>query len=157
MDVLVKEHLKSYQVWCVPPRPCRVLTRRRQHRRNVVTVLESSSRELAFTTKALSYDAKNYHTWAYRQWALCHFFSPATTPAPASTKVTSTAASDLASHDAVWAGEIEYVDSLMQDDVRNNSAWNHRFYVAFESGQGGELEAVTKREIEYGSQPPVPC
>ncbi|GAA5970885.1 hypothetical protein JCM11641_004493 [Rhodosporidiobolus odoratus] len=130
LDGLVKHHLKSYQVW--------------QHRRTVVLALNDPSRELDFTGKALALDAKNYHTWAYRQWALCHFWGDR-----------SLSAQDLAQEGqdkkqekkAIWQGELEYVEKLLTEDVRNNSAWNHRFFVCFESGMGGE--DIGEREIEY--------
>lgn len=113
----------------------------RQHRRTIVLALDSPSRELGFTARALTFDAKNYHTWAYRQWVLCHFY--------ASSRGTA-AASDL-NRSQVWIDELEYTASLLQEDVRNNSAWNHRFFVAFESGQDSDAtkgtDAVRDREI----------
>ena len=115
-----------------------------------MTALESSARELTFTTKALSYDSKNYHTWAYRQWVLCHFFSasvaPSLAPSP-SPKASSTAVQDFAATSDVWKGEIAYAESLLDEDIRNNSAWNHRFFVAFESGMGGKAEDIITREM----------
>ena len=96
-----------------------MLTARRQHRRTIVLALGSSARELGFTSTALAIDAKNYHTWAYRQWALSHFWGPD---------------SGRADADEVWAGELRYVDSLLADDIRNNSAWSHRFFCVFSSG-----------------------
>lgn len=112
-----------------------------------MTALESSSRELTFTARALSFDSKNYHTWAYRQWALCHFFA-AEIPVEPSTLATSTAIADLAARASVWAGEIAYINELLDEDIRNNSAWNHRFFVAFESGQGGDVKDVFERELQ---------
>ncbi|GAA6060079.1 hypothetical protein JCM10212_003040 [Sporobolomyces blumeae] len=126
LDALVKYHLKSYQVW--------------QHRRTIVLALDDPSRELDFTAKALSFDAKNYHTWAYRQFVLCHFFSDAERP-PRSTQETET-------RRTVWAQELEYVEKLLNDDIRNNSAWNQRFFVAFDSKMGGG-ESVVEREIGF--------
>lgn len=38
----------------------------------------------------------------------------------------------------MWDGELAYADKLLEEDLRNNSAWNHRFFVAFESGMGGD-------------------
>lgn len=44
-------------------------------------------------------------------------------------------------------GEVEYVDKLLDQDVRNNSAWNHRFFVIF--GRGVEVpKDVIDREIQ---------
>ncbi|KAK4051149.1 CAAX geranylgeranyltransferase alpha subunit [Microbotryomycetes sp. JL201] len=137
MDKLVKAHIKSYQVW--------------QHRKTIVTALQSSARELTFSTRALSFDAKNYHTWAYRQWVLCHFFSDLVSDNNSSAEEaapTSTAKQDLQNRPRVWQDELDYVEELLQMDVRNNSAWNHRFFVCFESGQGGPIDSVGQREIK---------
>lgn len=138
MDALVKEHLKSYQVWCVTPsslgycsRPSRTV--RRQHRRTIVTALDSPERELPFVSKALSYDSKNYHTWAYRQWVLCHFFSPSKAKT---------------FDESIWRGELAYIDELLTDDIRNNSAWNHRYWVTFESAWGASRDRRTAYEEE---------
>lgn len=30
---------------------------------------------------------------------------------------------------SLFDGELEYVDSLISKDIRNNSAWNQRYYV----------------------------
>ncbi|KAM0787612.1 hypothetical protein ACM66B_003679 [Microbotryomycetes sp. NB124-2] len=140
MDQLVKAHIKSYQVW--------------QHRKTIVTALQSSSRELAFSTRALSFDAKNYHTWAYRQWVLCHFFSDLPDNSQNVTRIasTSTAKQDLEDRPKVWQAELDYVDELLQADIRNNSAWNHRFFVCFESGQNGPTNVVGRREIRYAKE-----
>ncbi|KDE07109.1 hypothetical protein MVLG_02679 [Microbotryum lychnidis-dioicae p1A1 Lamole] len=136
MDELIKEHLKSYQVW--------------QHRRTIVTALQSSSREIPFTTRALAFDAKNYHTWAYRQWALLHFFTPSSTShIENDVASTSTAHQDQDFSAQVWQDELKYTEELLEKDVRNNSAWNHRFWVAFESGMGGRQDGVLGRELRY--------
>jgi protein farnesyltransferase/geranylgeranyltransferase type-1 subunit alpha len=52
-------------------------------------------------------DSKNYHVWAYRQWLVRHF--------------------DL------WDShrEIRDVEELLDSDVRNNSAWTHRYFLRF--------------------------
>lgn len=123
MDHLVKEHIKSYQVW--------------QHRRTIVTALNLPEREIPFTSKALALDAKNYHTWAYRQWALLHFYSDRSEQVGAEGE-----------REGVWRGEREYVEALLEEDVRNNSAWNHRFFVSFESGQDSDPD-VLERELLY--------
>jgi len=77
-------------------------------------------------------DTKNYHTWAYRQWLLSEFNSP-----------------------ELWAGELDFVEMMLRHDVRNNSAWHHRFFVVFESGirEGEEdREEVVRREIDYAKE-----
>lgn len=152
LDQLVQYHLKSYQVWCdiyfrtwkrqstdVGPGLIR-----RQHRRTIILALNDPSRELDFTAKALAIDEKNYHTWAYRQWVLCHFWSTARSLSPEDAAALSPERRDEV--DQVWRGELEYVDKLLESDIRNNSAWNHRFFVSFESGMGGD--DAGEREIQ---------
>lgn len=41
-------------------------------------------------------------------------------------------------------GEIEYLNELLDDDVRNNSAWNHRFFVLFGRGEPLPDETIEK-------------
>lgn len=54
----------------------------------------------------LEKDSKNYHVWSYRQWLVQRF--------------------DL------WdKGELEETARFIKIDVRNNSAWNHRWYINF--------------------------
>ena len=70
-------------------------------------------------------DAKNYHVWSYRQWLVRRF--------------------DL------WdQGELGETERLIDEDLRNNSAWNHRWFVVF-GRPGGESEDMITREIEYVS------
>ncbi|CAD6581680.1 MAG: CAAX geranylgeranyltransferase alpha subunit [Cyphobasidiales sp. Tagirdzhanova-0007] len=116
LDELVRMHLKNYQVW--------------QHRRIIVTSLSDPSREIPFTTRALAFDAKNYHTWAYRQWALSHFYS------------------DPAEHGVVWKEELKFTDNLLDNDVRNNSAWNHRWFVVFARLEKAS-ESVQNEEVRF--------
>ena len=99
------------------------------HRRLLITKLRDPSHELEFISAALKQDAKNYHTWAYRQWLLAEFNLP-----------------------ELWAGEIPYVEQLLDEDFRNNSAWHHRHFVVFGSGvrEGDEdREAVVRRELDF--------
>ncbi|KAF7589245.1 CAAX geranylgeranyltransferase alpha subunit [Aspergillus hancockii] len=64
-------------------------------------------KELDFLMEMFSQDSKNYHVWTYRHWLVRHF--------------------------RLWdtPREIQDVDTLLSSDVRNNSAWNHRFMLRF--------------------------
>jgi protein farnesyltransferase/geranylgeranyltransferase type-1 subunit alpha len=95
---VAREHPKNYQVWF--------------HRRCVVERLRAQSAaqgaaeallgdELDVTAEVLRVDGKNYHAWAHRQWALNTFGS--------------------------WSRELAFVDTELNKDVRNNSAWNERW------------------------------
>jgi protein farnesyltransferase/geranylgeranyltransferase type-1 subunit alpha len=70
--------------------------------------------ELNFLMTMFAEDSKNYHVWTYRQWLVRHF--------------------DL------WdtKREIGDVDILLHQDVRNNSAWNHRYLLHFSPREGPE-------------------
>ncbi|KAG0267848.1 CAAX geranylgeranyltransferase alpha subunit [Actinomortierella ambigua] len=81
-------------------------------------------KELDFIAEALREDSKNYHAWSYRQWVLRHF-----------------------GHGPWWKNEFSYLEDLITVDVRNNSAWNQRFYIVSE-GPEDLTEEVIEREIK---------
>ncbi|KAF8627329.1 hypothetical protein AX15_004403 [Amanita polypyramis BW_CC] len=104
------------------------------HRQLLVTLTRKPKPELSFITKALSSeDQKNYHTWSYRQWLLSCFND----------------------EEDLWSTELDFVDMMLTKDVRNNSAWHHRFFVVWASGvRDGEedRERVLRRELIYVKQ-----
>lgn len=61
--------------------------------------------EITFLSLMLSLDSKNYHVWSYRQWLVRHF--------------------------SLWDSELPNINTLLTQDVYNNSAWNHRWFVLF--------------------------
>ncbi|OKL64691.1 hypothetical protein UA08_00154 [Talaromyces atroroseus] len=77
------------------------------------------SDELDFLMDMFAADSKNYHVWSYRQWLVRHF--------------------DL------WdePREISDVNTLLNEDVRNNSVWNHRYLLRFAPRQGPEAAMAT--------------
>lgn len=99
------------------------------HRRAVVEMMMTAQggvadgdRELAFCAEVFEVDAKNYHAWAHRQWVISTF--------------------------NLWSSEISYVETLLTRDVRNNSAWNQRWFVVHNGPQG--IDAATlQREIKF--------
>lgn len=114
MDELAVKHLKTYQVW--------------HHRRLLLTITRKPIPELAFISRSLNVDSKNYHTWSYRQWLLAYFND----------------------EEDLWAKELDFIDSMLAMDLRNNSAWHHRFFVVWGCGvrEGEEDRArVLKREL----------
>ncbi|KAF7965616.1 hypothetical protein HWV62_42641 [Athelia sp. TMB] len=99
------------------------------HRRLLLTEMRKPAPELDFIARSLKEDEKNYHTWSYRQWLLAYF-----------------------NDDTLWEGEIAFVEHMLQEDIRNNSAWHHRFFTVFQSGvrKGDEdREAVLHRELIF--------
>ncbi|CAA7266213.1 unnamed protein product [Cyclocybe aegerita] len=129
MDILAVRFLKTYQVW--------------HHRRLLVALTRKPQRELQFITRSLDADVKNYHTWSYRQWLLAYFGG----------SVDSTGDEDVS--EDLWEGELDFVDTMLAQDVRNNSAWHHRFFVVWGCGvREGERdrERVFKRELTFVKQ-----
>jgi len=53
----------------------------------------------------------------------------------------------------LWAGELPFVERLLAEDVRNNSAWHHRFFVTLENGSkggtGGVADEAVRRELVF--------
>ena len=72
-------------------------------------------------------DAKNYHVWSYRQWLVRHF--------------------------SLWDTELPYIEELLEADVRNNSAWNHRWFVVFGRHTDPEKHSI-KNNDAYSEVPP---
>ena len=101
------------------------------HRRLLLTAINSvdvAQLELEFLKDVLEADTKNYHTWSYRQWLLSHFIDD----------------------EELWRGELDFIDNMIGDDIRNNSAWHHRFFTVYGCGVrvGEEDRArVFKREL----------
>jgi len=136
MDELAIQFLKTYQVW--------------HHRRLLVTITRKARQELAFIKKGLEVDEKNYHTWSYRQWILAHFCG-------AGSAINTAGESNIEQlgDDCFWDEELDFVDSMLINDIRNNSAWHHRFFVVYGCGiRDGEEEHshVFKRELTYVKQ-----
>ena len=94
------------------------------HRRRIVEELNDPSKELSYTGKILcEADGKNYHAWSHRQWVIKTF--------------------------KLWKGEIEFTKELLSDDIRNNSAWNQRWYVLSETRNLAEDKEMCESEIEF--------
>lgn len=98
------ENQKNYQIW--------------HHRQLLIdhlypTISSSESEinalgksEVTFLTKMFAEDSKNYHVWSYRQYLVRKL--------------------NLFNSD-----EIKSIEILLRQDVRNNSAWCHRFFIVF--------------------------
>lgn len=115
------ENEKNYQIW--------------NYRQRVIELIlenpETASRfqhkrEYPIIKMMLSLDAKNHHVWLYRNWYVKKF----------------NLFDDIE--------ELSSVDSLINEDARNNSAWTHRFFLLFSNKTA---TAVTfEREIEYAKE-----
>ena len=141
-SVLGGDNPKNYQIW--------------YHRRVILekltqsnkTILDHNSKEqihsyyrkeLQYIANVLVQDGKNYHAWSQRQWVI-------------TTLANSLASSSLGKEEeqqqhekdtsSVWEDEMIFVDQLIQNDVRNNSAWNQRWFTSHHGGGGGGAKHV---------------
>ena len=92
-------------------------------------------------------DSKNYHVWSYRVYFV---------------RKLQLFPSQLSSADEL--NELATIESLLEQDVRNNSAWAHRFFVVFsDPGHSTEdsralerdekiPEHIVDREVEFSKQ-----
>jgi protein farnesyltransferase/geranylgeranyltransferase type-1 subunit alpha len=98
------------------------------HRQTIVTKLGTWEQDPPFIVEMLAQDTKNYHVWSYRQWLVGHF--------------------DL------WdeASEHAAIDKLLEEDLRNNSAWNHRWFLTFGRPNGSAAlknPAIVNKEWDW--------
>ena len=109
---------KNYQVW--------------YHRRSLLEQsfsegshddLTPVEEELEYVATVLKEDAKNYHAWSHRQWIL-----------------------KTVNHDKIWEDELIFSEYLILDDIRNNSAWNQRWFVVH---RGSKSPCNADSELQY--------
>lgn len=129
LDEVSFRNLKNYQIWhhrhaladLLPPDPSTVTTPE-----TVQSALSTFiASEQTFLAQILSLDTKNYHVWSYRQW-LCTRFPSFLLPCPSTTFPTPSIASTYQTH-----SEIAAMNTMITEDVHNNSAWSHRYFLLF--------------------------
>ncbi|KAK6065702.1 farnesyltransferase alpha subunit ram2 [Seiridium cupressi] len=104
LNEVALEHQKNYQIW--------------HHRQLLLDhyyptikdtpdeVKRFAKNERDFMMEMFAEDAKNYHVWSYRQYAVRKL--------------------------GMWGDdELQSIAWMINQDVRNNSAWSHRFFVVF--------------------------
>jgi protein farnesyltransferase/geranylgeranyltransferase type-1 subunit alpha len=88
--------------------------------RHKLVLSELGPSELTYVNGVLEIDAKNYHAWSYRQWLVRSMMmasTSSTTVIPSGNNVT------------VMESELTYAKQLLVEDCRNNSAWNHLWFL----------------------------
>ncbi|KAH8664045.1 hypothetical protein BX600DRAFT_436614 [Xylariales sp. PMI_506] len=137
LNEVALDHQKNYQIW--------------HHRQSLIEhyyptisgtpdeVTRFGRSEREFMMKMFAEDAKNYHVWTYRQFLVRKL--------------------------GFWDdGELESLDYLIKQDVRNNSAWSHRFFIVFSNPAYTTKDShatehdpavpadIIDREIEYAKE-----
>lgn len=120
---------KNYQVWFHRRWLIAELT---EHiRKNAVSkdegekqVISLAKRELEFLWDVMqeNEDYKNYNGWSHRQFVVSRF--------------------------GLWDGEMSFVEELIEHDIRNNSAWNHRF-ATVRNTSWPPTDEIRAREVQY--------
>jgi Protein prenyltransferase alpha subunit repeat len=124
--------------------------------------------ELEYLRTVVRADGKNYHAWSYRQFLLMMVMMMRKVPTVRRSQQVEYKDDDDdydGDDDAnMWSDELEYTSDLIDDDGRNNSAWNHRWFVlmngatdrdgteeaAADDAAAGMLdEHVVAREVRY--------
>jgi protein farnesyltransferase/geranylgeranyltransferase type-1 subunit alpha len=99
------------------------------HRQTMINGIGSPAGEPDFISTMLEQDSKNYHVWSYRQWLVKRF--------------------DLFQDEE----EMRWTESMIDADVRNNSAWNHRWFLVVGGRNGEPLpEDLAKRELDFAKR-----
>lgn len=133
LDEVSFRNLKNYQIWhhrhaladLLPLDPATSTPLSKPLSQDTKFTLDAFiSSEQRFLAQILSLDTKNYHVWSYRQW-LCSRFPSFLLPSYTSSSNESIA-STYRSHPEVAA-----IDLMIEDDIRNNSAWSHRYFLLF--------------------------
>ncbi|GAB4820132.1 hypothetical protein N2152v2_007178 [Parachlorella kessleri] len=126
------ENPKNYQLW--------------NHRRRCALARgpQHAEQELAFAAEALAFDAKNYHAWAHRQALLAAFGSSSS-----SANSSSSTSHGPATSSSLWESELAFTDRLLREDLRNNSAWNQRFFVLARGRLAGTQAELNGREVDF--------
>ena len=53
----------------------------------------------------------------------------------------------------LFDAELEYVDRLLEEDIRNNSAWNQRFFVVSHTSPNRRIQGEDmQRELAYAME-----
>ncbi|KAI1438694.1 prenyltransferase alpha subunit [Xylaria sp. CBS 124048] len=99
------EHLKNYQIWHHRQLLMDLYYPTIQSEKDAVQALILEEHNFLF--EILQKDTKNYHVWGYRQYLV----------------------RKLGLWDSV--DELHSIEVMIDEDVRNNSAWSHRFFLVF--------------------------
>lgn len=116
-------------------------------------ILSLARDELAFMAQMFAHDSKNYHIWSYRQYLTrkLSLFPSQCRPADGD------------------PDELANTEMLIEDDVRNNSAWAYRFFLVF-SDPGHSTpgcraterdpaipDSIIEREIAFAKEKVIPA
>ena len=130
------DNQKNYQIW--HHRQLLIDNIYPSIKSDLAALKELAESEVDFMTQMFNEDAKNYHVWSYRQYFVRRL--------------------DLFNDNS----ELKSIEALLRVDVRNNSAWSHRFFIVFSNPSYSSPDSkateydpkipdpIIDREIEFG-------
>lgn len=92
--------------------------------------------ELEYLQTVLRADGKNYHAWSHRQWIVATATACHNNANRQEEKQEPDENDDVDDNQKLWNSEIDFINDMLYRDVRNNSAWNHRWFVQHLGGFG---------------------
>ncbi|KAI9046547.1 hypothetical protein LZ554_009293 [Drepanopeziza brunnea f. sp. 'monogermtubi'] len=104
MNQVALDNQKNYQIW--HHRQLLIDNLYPKIASDAAAIEKLADAEVSFMTQMFKEDSKNYHVWSYRQYLVRKL-------------------------DLFNEKELESTQDLLRTDVRNNSAWSHRFFVVF--------------------------
>eukprot|EP00398_MALV-I-01_sp_L67-1_P001055 gene1055-735_t len=110
-DTITRQNVKNYQVWF--------------HRRWLVEKLDDPDTaldELSCCAELLESDGKNYNAWSHRIWVNDHFSMWDDEMPFANCAIIE------------WDDEMPFANLMIEKDLLNNSAWNHRMLILHKTG-----------------------
>ncbi|KAG9234166.1 farnesyltransferas-like protein [Amylocarpus encephaloides] len=125
VNEIALENQKNYQIWHHRQLLIDRLYPAISSKPGALQKLEDEERN--FMTQMFDEDSKNYHVWSYRQYLVrkLSLFNDA---------------------------ELASIEALLRKDVRNNSAWSHRFFIVF-----SDPEISTKSSPATAVDPKIPA
>ncbi|TKX25179.1 protein farnesyltransferase/geranylgeranyltransferase type-1 subunit alpha [Elsinoe australis] len=156
LNAVALRHQKNYQIW--------------HHRQYLLDLIGSPAGEIAFVNRMLQGDAKNYHVWSYRQWLVRRFglwegkqgngrreLGDEAREGEEEDGEEGEAPGLVAGAEeevAEETSELEETAIFIHEDVRNNSAWNHRFFIVNgnEESEGVKDAGVYEREVAFAEE-----
>lgn len=146
------------------------------YRRRCLSALKSDlNAELDFTNGWARDNAKNYQVWYHRRWLIAELVVQleASEDSGKAEEIAALGRQELENHMEcmesnddfknyngwshrqfiaqkfnLWEGELEFVETLLTQDIRNNSAWNHR-YTVIRNAFWPLTEENRKRELKF--------
>lgn len=131
---------KNYQIW--------------YHRRALLEYVANKfqaldrfhEEELDYIDSVFEVDVKNYHAWSHRKWFISTIAGLVYNAKDEEQKKSFENMNQL----RLWNEELEFSDNLIECDIRNNSAWNYRYFLVSRGEADFEFsEEVLKFEAAY--------